>query len=463
MPLRKRITGTPAYDPTNARIGLSDERRDLTINPQSAWYGAPKPTNRQLMVAPGALPEQPQAPVATRPNAWAENYRDIHDYSADITRSSAKSGIIPPMPDMTPVKLPGSNMFENPFSTDRVRQKPLTRREWSDMQAQIQLLHKPTARQEAQALEQSMMGQATGMGRRAPVPMRNLMFSKEQAARWDEGKKEIQNRFQNMLTRNTGSMDLDDLIDIGDNLSRAYPNHPRFIANMLQSFINRQQPLKREYDQKRMDYLREDRGSDLFRRMPEDKQNEIKKGIMLAEQGQISPSFAKDLGLIEIDGRPYMTNPNGGKPIEATSQAVAALARKLYQLEPTDKEIEAQTEADLIQQMKTAGQAGDTEAGKAAATLLKQVRATQEATQGQGQGRGVIVLPNGNVLTPSGEPSQFIQRLVKAGDKSQIVFRTGKTMTKDEAVDRILALRTRGQPNDLKLADEIEMTFGILP
>jgi len=401
------------------------------------------PLRYSAQKTPMAMPSMTASPAApVDPYAFASGKRNVNEYADMIRRDAANSGVVQPMPDMQPVKIEGSTAIRNPFGGS------LTQRGWEDLQNQMQLIHRPDARQQAKALEDGMMTQAVGGASRAPMPMKQIMnqttplvddpmrmspesVNPEYRARWEKDSKGIRGKFSDTMTRVGGINTLDKLLDVGDNLSKQYPNHPGFIRDMMESFISRQPSLKREYDTMKMEEMTQDQGNEVFQTLPPQEQAMVRMRIQstTGENGIIPPDMVKELGLTPGDkaemsgGLPgqYGLTSAAGKFIPMDAQTIGKRYAEQYGLgyDEAKQEIDAPT--------------GDT---------------------------GMMTTESGKVAF-AGAAQPNITGTMKQGGKTIATTRDGKTITEDDAPTMIDVLRSRGKPGDIALAKELEGTFGI--
>ena len=340
---------------------LRRNKLPMGIQLQDATWGG---SQYRPPVPQAVAPAAPVAPVD--PYAWTQGKRNPNEYADMVRRESASSGVTRPMPDMQPIKIPGSNMIRSPFGG------ALTQRGWEDLQNQMNLIHRPDARQQAQALEQGMMQQAAGGESSAPVPIRQIMnqttpliddvmrmdpdsVDPTYRARWEKDSKGIRNKFADTMRRVGGINTLDKLMDVGDNLSKQYPHHPGFINEMLESFISRQPSMKREYDMMKMGEMAEDQGGEALQLLPELDQAKIRAQIKQADSGLINKKMAEDLGFLadkDGPGEYWKTDQQTGKRVRATGRDIADAARSMYGLE-VDQESEEEQEATISGRMTT--------------------------------------------------------------------------------------------------------------
>lgn len=333
----------------------SGERRRITEEKRLTHRGLSPP------LTPEARPAAPEV----NPFAWAQPYTNIDEYATGIQSQSA-GGMVPPNPMAamtTPISHPHGGRFGyvNPFNPQGA---PIEKEEWNRLAAQMKIIHAPTAAQEVKAFEQNFLMQATGAGGRAPMPMEAFMANQlsasddvirnnpemvrpEIAARYKEGSRQIRQRFADTMTRNQGRMTLNNIMDVGNNLSRDFPNHPGFIRDMIQSYINNRAGLRREYDQWMMERIMpegEQGGSKLYRSLPENRQVDIQRWLNLADRGMLVPELAKHLGLSDEGGGLFTRiDPETGEYVSVTAEDAAKLAREVYGLEARPKEGEEPT------------------------------------------------------------------------------------------------------------------------
>lgn len=407
----------------------------------------------QPTVAPTVAP-----PAAVDPYAWANRYSGVDQYAADV-KAQAVAGLAPvnPMPAKG-VEAPqsGGTAFIDPFNPDRY----MSRKEYGDLESQMRLLHAPTTGQKARQFTQNMLANEIGAPGQAPTSIRTLLGSRTETMddvireadhglssdvvnRYHASSDAIKRRFSTAMTRYSGKMTFEDILDIGDNISRDYPTHPGFIRDLVESQVSRNPRLAREHEEWLGARTTQDRGNELYQGKTPVEQIQIQKFAQMAtsKQAIIHPQMAQELGLVEGSGE---LEVGEGKKGQWGTRNVAG------QFKAVAPEVIAKAYLDMY----------DISAEQPTAPTAPQaprIIGTMEVKNAQGESvPGAITYDNGLIVTNEGAD-------IGTGRESKVGTLSAKG-TEDGTRDvheLIAELRAKGKDEHMQAAASLERDFGL--
>ncbi|MHC4155278.1 MAG: hypothetical protein ACYST6_10210, partial [Planctomycetota bacterium] len=404
----------------------------------------------------GGIPEAPMAPAAPVAATPVSPYAAVAEsgatnmaqYNASVMRRTAGGQTDPgPSPlagvaaQQHPAGGPGSVV--NPFNPEGA---PITREQYDNMVGQFAMTHRAAPAARGKSYSERYVGAAAGADGFEPQPMRGLLrrnvkaaddiinqypqsVEPEVLANYKEVGNDIRRQYTEFRTKNTGTMSLDDLMELGDDLSAQYPSHQGFIRNLLQEQIARDPELNAEFQQFKLTGDVAGQGNELFRtQFDPAMQKQIMAQVGLATApggGFIMPQLAETLGLQEdeLRGDGYKVMTAAGESVPATAETIADLANRLYGI----------------------GGAQPTQPAAAAAPdVTVEPGGITDPTVGPG---GIVGQPgiSGMLTTPDG--------------RTVVQLEGGGQLDQEQAAAGIEALRARGNPQDLELANSLEGAF----
>ncbi|MFH1740633.1 MAG: hypothetical protein ABIH23_16615 [bacterium] len=340
-----RRTNIYEFAKTRARVAAqfgNEEERAAKRAAYDAQYGSP--THLHPGYSAGGLTTTGGMTTTAAPNpyAWVQGARDINEYSGLVTAQARRTGQMPAMPDLSqiqPAEGTAGTAYRNPFAPET--SGFMNRQQWQQFRDRLAMIHKPDPLEQAKQYEQAYFAQAAGAKAIAPTPMSILLthesdandetvlrsqkyLSPEIQATIKKERRQIQQQFVDAMTQYGGSMRLKDLMDVGDNLARRFPQQDGFIRDMLETRAMSQPGLRKEYDQWLVDQTTKAVGNELFRGLPEEEQARIQNAIALADQG----IFNKDItDIIAATGGD--TPMSGGDVAGALKKAYGLEGRKI--------------------------------------------------------------------------------------------------------------------------------------
>jgi hypothetical protein len=367
-----------------------------------------------------------------------------------------------PLEGATSIQHPagGRGSVLNPFKPEGA---PISQTQFDNLVGQFANIYRQTPAQRGKSFSESFVAHQAGGDPMVAQPMAALIretakgadrIANENPATLDPAvlanlktaDRKLREDFTGWLTRNRGSLSLDELLDFGDDLAAAHPEREDFIRNMLETHVRTSgdnnlrmelQEFKRTGDTAGM-------GNAVFRNQyDQNQQDQLKSMLDIAtkEGGTIHPLLAEELGLQDSKlGAPgYVMISSTGEEVPATAALIQQAAMDRWGL------------------------------GAPAPTGTPDYDPLASAPTGQ------ITDAEGNVIAEAGQQpdtvgaagivtAEGIAAVTKDSQGNAIVqLQNGGKITAEDADPVIEALERRGDPADLALAEGIREGLGLPP